>query len=132
MVWQKAFVLCVEVYRITDTFPKHERYGLAAELRKTARSIPYNIAEGHRRTSTREYVRFLDIACGSAAELETQFLLGRALAYFDEKVSMSLLDPLADIERMLAALMRRLRERLKTPGNGDCKAPPLAPRPLGS
>jgi four helix bundle protein len=91
--------------------PRHERYGLATDLRKTARSIPYNIAEGHRRTSTLEYIRFLDIACGSAAELEAQFLLGRALGCTDEKLSIRLLSGLAEVERMLAALMRKLREK---------------------
>jgi four helix bundle protein len=117
LVWQKAFALCIEVYRATERFPKHEVYGLAAELRKTARSIPYNIAEGNRRTSsTREYVRFLDIACGSAAELETQILLGRALSYWDEKVSGGLLTAVAEVERMLAALMQRLRAKPSTLG----------------
>jgi four helix bundle protein len=111
LVWQKAFDLCLHVYRVTEAFPRHERYGLAADLRKTARSIPYNIAEGHRRTSTLEYVRFLDIACGSAAEIETQLLLGRALGYTDESVSKRLLAALAEVERMLSALMRKLRER---------------------
>ena len=110
VVWQKAFQLCVSVYRVTKDFPVHERYGLTAELRKTARSVAYNIAEGHRRRSTADYLRFLDFAAASVAELETQFLLGRALGYFDEKSDL-LLDRLGEIERMLAALVRRLRER---------------------
>ena len=132
LVWQKAFELCLEVYRVTDAFPRHERYGLAADLRKTARSIPYNIAEGHRRTSTLEYVRFLDIACGSAAELETQFLLGQALGYTDEKLSPRLLAALAEVERMLAALMRKLREKASSPAAGGSRPSPSAPRLLGS
>lgn len=132
LVWRKAFQLCIDVYRVTEAFPRHERYGLAADLRKTSRSIPYNIAEGHRRTSTLEYVRFLDIACGSAAELETQFLLGRALAYTDEKVSSSLLLSLSDIERMLAALIRKLRQRLNLQPNPHRHPQPSTPRILGS
>ena len=121
VVWQKAFDLCLRVYRITRLLPREELYGLATELRKTARSVPYNIAEGHRRKSTADYVRFLDIAAGSAAELETQFLLGRALAYFDEKSAQELLGQLAEIERMLAAAMRTLRQR---------SSPQPNPRPL--
>jgi four helix bundle protein len=132
LVWQQAFALCIDVYRVTDAFPGHERYGLAAELRKTVRSIAYNVAEGHRRTSTLEYIRFLDIACGSAAELETQLLLARVLTYFDEDVSHRLLTALGGIERMLAALMRKLRERASRPVGASSVSTPLAPRPLGS
>jgi four helix bundle protein len=132
LVWQKAFELCLEVYRVTDVFPRHERYGLAADLRKTVRSIPYDIAEGHRRTSTLEYVRFLDIASGSATELETQFLLGRALGYTDEKLSLRLLAALSEVERMLAALMRKLREKTASPAVGSSRPSPSTPRILGS
>jgi four helix bundle protein len=115
LVWQKSFDLCRHVYRVTAGFPSHERFGLTAELRKTVGSIPYNIAEGHRRSSTLEYIRFLDIACGSAAELETQFLLSNALGYLDQKASELLLESLAEVERMLAALMRILRQKMRSP-----------------
>lgn len=111
IVWQRAFELVVAVYQATEAMPVHERYGLTAELRKTARSIAYNIAEGHRRASTAEYVRFLGIARGSVAELETQFLLSHALGYPEHKAWTMLLDRLGDIDRMLAALVRKLRRR---------------------
>ena len=112
-VWQKSFELSLQVYKITQGFPSHERFGLTTELRKTVRSILYNIAEGHRRSSTREYVRFLDIASGSAGELETQFALGRALGYLDEAVAEQLLVSLGEVDRMLAALSRRLRQNAR-------------------
>ena len=112
VVWRRAFALCVEVYRLTEAFPNCERFGLSAELRKTARSVMYNIAEGHRRRSTLEYVRFLDIARGSAGELETQLLLAQALGYLDRNASLDLLNALAEIDRMLSTLMRRLRDRV--------------------
>jgi len=111
VVWQKAFQLTLAVYRAAEGLPIHERYGLTSELRKTARSIAYNIAEGHRRASTPDYIRFLDIARGSAAELETQFLLGEALGYLEPKVWRMFLARLGDIDRMLAALVRELRRR---------------------
>ena len=79
LVWQKAMSLSVDVYRLTKNYPSHERYGLTAETRKTSRSVPYNIAEGHKRASTAEYIRFLGIAVGSAGELETQLLLAGRL-----------------------------------------------------
>ncbi len=112
VVWRKAFELCLDVYRLTEGFPERERYGMVSELRKTARSVLYNIAEGHRRSSTLEFIRFLDIADGSAAELETQFYLSQALSYLDDQSSQLAVQRLLDIERMLAALKRSLRKRL--------------------
>lgn len=113
VVWRKAFELCVDVYRVTESFPDRERYGIVSELRKTARSLLYNIAEGNKRFSTLEYIRFLDIADGSAAELETQFFLSKALSYLDDQTWELLVKRLLDIERMLAALKRSLRKRLR-------------------
>ena len=115
VVWRKAFELCLDVYRITEGFPDRERYGMVTELRKTARSVLYNIAEGHKRFSTLEYVRFLDIADGSAAELETQFYLSKALSYLDDQSWEMLVQRLLEVERMLAALKRSLRKRLALP-----------------
>jgi len=113
VVWQKAFELCLHLYRVTRSFPTEERYGLTSELRKTARSVVCNIAEGHRRRSTAEYLRFLDIAWGSAAELETQLLLAGQLNYFDKKEAEALLALHGDVERMVAALVRSLEERAR-------------------
>jgi four helix bundle protein len=115
VVWRKAFELCLDVYRVTTSFPAHEKYGITSELRKTARSVPYNVAEGHRRQSTLEFIRFLDIAHGSAAELETQLYLSRALTYLDEQGTDVLLQRLFEVERMLTALKRSLRLRQSRP-----------------
>ncbi|MPZ18573.1 MAG: four helix bundle protein [Luteitalea sp.] len=111
VVWQKAFRLAVDVHQLTKDFPAEEKYGLSAELRKTARSVTYNIAEGHRRGTTPEYLRFLRIAAGSVAELETQVLLARALRYFSEDQAIRMLALHGDIERMLAALINKLRAK---------------------
>jgi four helix bundle protein len=109
VVWQKAFVLCIDVYKQTETFPWNERFGLTAELRKTARSVAYNIAEGHRPSSAREFARFLDISHGSAAELETQLLIGESLGYLSPTVAGSALSQLDEVSRMLAGLKESLR-----------------------
>ena len=93
----------------TEEFPSHERYGLTAELRKTARSVVYNIAEGHRRCGAKEFARFLDISHGSAAELETQLRLSRALFYLASKKTEELLAIVDTIERMLTRLKANLR-----------------------
>jgi len=111
LVWQKAMRLSVEVYRLTRNYPDHERYGLTAETRKTSRSVPYNIAEGHKRKSTADYMRFLSIAAGSAAELETQLLLADQLGYLKEGAGEVVLALHAEVERMLEALIRSLRAR---------------------
>lgn len=112
VVWQKAFGLCLRVYRATAPFPADERFGLTAELRKTARSVPYNIAEGHKRPTTADYLRFLGYAAGSGGELETQLLLAQALTYLGESEAESLLSDYREVERMLAGLVRSLSAKL--------------------
>jgi len=76
-VWQIVMQLVVECYRVTDTFPRSEEFGLKSQMRRAAVSIPSNVAEGNVRHSSNEYCRFLSIALGSAAELETQIELAR-------------------------------------------------------
>jgi four helix bundle protein len=111
IAWQKAFQLCLDVYRATQGFPAQERFGLSAELRKTARSVPCNIAEGHQRRSTLDYLRFLSIAAGSRGELETQLLLAQALGYLSPEGADKLLAACADVAKLLAALTRALRTK---------------------
>ena len=112
IVWRKAFDLVVEVYRLSGEFPKHELYGLSSELRKTARSIVCNIAEGHKRWSTREYIHFLRISAGSAAELETQIMLAIRLGYFQSDAALRIAEMLSEIIRLLDALIKTLQQRL--------------------
>src|SRR5512139_236215 len=100
VVWRTSFELTAQIYRSTNSFPKHERFGLSAELRKTSRSVLDNIAEGHKRGSTREYIQFLHIAAGSAAELESQPLLGEHPGYFGENCTTQILNLLAEVQRM--------------------------------
>ena len=114
LVWQKAMDLSVEVYRLTRHYPSHERYGLTAETRKTSRSVPYNIAEGHKRGGTAEYIRFLGIAAGSAGELQTQLLLAGRLGYHQKNTSDAAFALHAEVERMLDALVRRLKAKIGT------------------
>ncbi len=74
-VWQRAYQLCLEVYKITKRFPNEERYSLTSQIRRAAVSVPSNIAEGYGRKTTPEYIRFLYIAYSSNCEMETQILL---------------------------------------------------------
>ena len=84
LVWQEAMSLAVVAYRVTSRFPKEETYGLTAQIRKSAISIPSNIAEGSARNSPRELYQFLGIAAGSLAEVETQLELGIRLEYLTQ------------------------------------------------
>ncbi len=80
-VWQKSMDLVAEIYAITKSFPKEELYTLTTQLRRAAISIPANIAEGRAKRTTRDFMRFINIAAGSAAELETHFLISERLGY---------------------------------------------------
>ena len=87
VVWNEGMNLAEEVYRITESFPNHEKYGLSIQMRRAAISIPSNIAEGVCRFHTREYRRFVTIALGSLAELETQLEMARRLGYLNVEQS---------------------------------------------
>ena len=78
-VWEKAHLLTIDIYRITATFPKEEMYGLTSQIRRASSSIPANIAEGCGRGSDNDFRRFLQIAMGSASELEYHLLLAHDL-----------------------------------------------------
>lgn len=103
MVWQKAMELAVLVYRLTETFPKREIYGLASQLRRAGVSVPSNIAEGYGRASRREYLQFLSIAQGSLKELETQVLLAERLTFATTAQAARVLSQAEAIGKMLGA-----------------------------
>ena len=111
-VYQMSETLVVEVYKSTQTFPSEERFGLTAHLRKTALSIPSNIAEGSGRNGDREYYNFLNIAIGSANELECQLQIAYRLDYLTEHSLNTLKDTVIQIRKMLFAIMRGLRQQV--------------------
>jgi len=83
IAWQKGMDLVVAVYGLTKAFPSDERFGLTAQVRRAAVSIPSNIAEGYSRKGKRDYLRFLEIALGSANEVETQLMAAMRLGFAD-------------------------------------------------
>jgi four helix bundle protein len=107
-VWTKAHELTLAVYRRTRVFPK-ETYGLTSQLRRAAASIGANIAEGCGRRSDGEMKRFLQIARGSASELEYHFLLARDLQLLDNGEFKNLEGKVLEVQRMLAPLVQRLQ-----------------------
>ena len=114
-VWQKAYAFCLQIYRLSKHFPNEEKYGLTAQIRRSALSIPSNIAEGYGRKTTVDYIRFLYIAYGSLCELETQIMLSGDLTYLEQKDLENLKRNLSDVERMLNALIRSLESKHSTP-----------------
>jgi four helix bundle protein len=110
-VWRRAFEFCRRIYAATAQFPMDERFGLTSQLRRAAVSVASNIAEGYNRGSTSDYVRFLNMARGSTAEIQTQLLLAQALGFSEHALIEPMLDDIAAIERMLAAMIRSLRTR---------------------
>ncbi|MBI2377988.1 MAG: four helix bundle protein [Deltaproteobacteria bacterium] len=108
VVWQKAHVLALDVYRATSRFPKEERYGLTSQIRRSAVSVASNIAEGCGRSEA-DFGRFLQIAMGSASELEYQLLLASDLTWLEPKSYQALEDQTVEVKRMLTALMRKLK-----------------------
>jgi four helix bundle protein len=108
-VWKKAHEMALSTYRQTATFPKEEMYGLTSQLRRSAASIGANIAEGCGRRSDGEMYRFLQIARGSASEIEYHFILARDLHFLSEERFLRLAHQADEIQRMLTALMQSIR-----------------------
>jgi four helix bundle protein len=120
IVWQKAMNLVTQIYRVTKEFPRDEIYGLTAQLRKAAVSVPSNIAEGQGRFSTREFIRFLSIAHGSLCETETQILIAERLLYIDEQVRNQLMSLSAEVGRLLHGLVRALEAKETSSTDSRC------------
>lgn len=109
LVWQRAMDLVVESYKIAESFPDREKYGLTSQLQKAAVSVPANIAEGHSRKSTGAFLNHLGIASGSIAELETHIEIGVRLKYVQQQKVDAALDLLAEVRRMLEGLRKSLK-----------------------
>jgi four helix bundle protein len=111
-VWKKGMELVEMVYTITTNFPDSERYGLTAQMRRAAVSIPSNIAEGAARKSNKEFLQFISIALGSLAELETQYFISLNLNFTvkDQKV----FDLLADEKHLLLGFRNHIKKHLTT------------------
>jgi four helix bundle protein len=107
-IWQKGIEIVSDIYILTKKFPKKELYGLTSQIRRSAVSIPSNIAEGFRRYHNKEYKQFLYIALGSCAELETQIAIARMLKYITEEKETELIEKLDHLCRMTTNLIKRL------------------------
>ncbi len=109
IAWQKAIELVRDVYKATQGFPKEEMYGLTSQIRRSAVSIPSNIAEGQARNTKGEFIQFLGIARGSIAELDTQVIISSQLGYLSNETTNDLKDKIAIVNKLNNGLIRSLK-----------------------
>ena len=110
-IWQQSIDLAVASYQETSHFPADEKFGMTAQIRRAATSVPANIAEGFGRWSQREFARFLTIANGSLRELETHFLVAEKLGYVRPERLALLLRSIDDEGKMIFSLLNRIRRK---------------------
>ncbi len=108
-VWEKAHQLTLLIYQASNDFPKEENYALTSQLRRSAASVPTNLAEGCGRGSDRELSRFVQVAMGSASEVEYLLLLCHELGYLHSELHQQLAELTTEVKRMLASLLRKLK-----------------------
>ena len=115
-IWQHAFKLCTQIYSLTSTFPAEERYGLQAQIRRSAVSVPSNIAEGCGRDTRNETKRFMNYAIGSNCELEAQLELATHFGYLNKEQGMEFLQEIARNRKMMITFVEK---KLKDLGRWD-------------
>ncbi|MEZ4797695.1 MAG: four helix bundle protein [Flavobacteriaceae bacterium] len=108
-IWKRSRVFSSKIYEITSKFPEDERFGLTNQLRRASLSIPSNIAEGSSRSSNKDFLRFLEIAIGSAYEIETQLLISKDLTFISEDTLDVLISELNEIIKMISKFRTTLK-----------------------
>ena len=111
VVWQKAMDLATETYALTRRFPNSENYRMTSQITRSAVSVAANIAEGHARSTAKDFANFLHIARGSLAETETHILLAIRLGYITDAEAATVLELIDHVGRMLSALRRKIMPR---------------------
>jgi len=111
LIWQKSMNLVTEIYQLTNSFPKEEIYGLSSQIRRSAISIPSNIAEGYGRDGNSDYLRFLNISISSLFEIQTPLEISYNLKYINQIQFNKTNGESREIERMLSAFIRKIKDR---------------------
>lgn len=107
-IWQNGIEIAIKTYRVTETFPKEDRYSIVQQMNRAGVSIPSNIAEGCSRKSEKDYFRFVEIALGSAYELETQVIIAEQLKKGDQQLLQELKTALVEEQKMLTRFQQAL------------------------
>src|SRR5437762_1547413 len=113
LVWRKGIELVKSIYQLTQRFPPDERFGLTSQLRRSAVSVPCNIAEGQARHTTKEFIHFISNSDGSLAEVDTQVVIATELQSCTQKETEFVCGLIDELRRMLNGLRRRLQEKLR-------------------
>jgi len=109
-VWSKSHQLTLLIYKATSQFPTTEKYGLVSQIKRASVSIPTNIAEGCGRGSDKDFARFLQIAMGSASEVEYLIILSEELKFINAEIYNSLIERIQEIKKMLSSLLKTIRK----------------------
>lgn len=109
-VWKNAIELAKMIYKVTEVFPSTEKFGLISQIQRASISIASNIAEGSSRKSETDFARFLEIAIGSAFEVETQLIIAKELNYIDESNFESLISKINNLQKQINALITKIRQ----------------------
>ena len=108
LVWQRAHLLVLKIYEVTNSFPKEEIWGLTSQIRRAAVSVPSNIVEGKARGSRKDFKRFLLVARGSLEEVKYQSLLAKELKYMNEEQYEEITVMIEDVGRLLGGMIKRV------------------------
>jgi four helix bundle protein len=107
-IWQKGFEIAAKSFRLIGAFPPDQKFGISAQITKSAVSIPSNIAEGSSRVSEKDYCRFIEISLGSSFELETQLLIARAVKFGSAELAAEILKDVDEEQKMLISFVNKL------------------------
>ena len=110
-IWNASIDLCVEVYEAVANMPNDERYGLSSQIKRSAVSIPSNIAEGAGRDSSPQFNQFLNIAFGSSYELQTQLIISERLNFISKEVNEPILSKLDEIQKMIYVFKKKVNKK---------------------
>ncbi len=113
VAWQRSMELVTEIYRVTHKFPSHEMYGLTNQLRRAAVSVPANLAEGHGRDSTAEFLHHISYSLGSLAEVETHLEIACNIGYLPATSLKALFPKIDEIGKIIRGLQRTLKTKVK-------------------
>jgi four helix bundle protein len=111
-VWKKGIDLTIDIYSLTNNFPKSELYGLTSQIRRASVSVPSNLAEGHLRDSTKEFLRFISISLGSLAEVNIQLIIVMRIGYLTDPIFTEVIQSTDELGRMIRGLQKSLKARL--------------------
>jgi len=109
--YQKGYTLALQIYKVIKDYPQDERFGLISQMRRSAVSIPCNIAEGYSRKNIKEYLQFLYVAYGSCSELETLISLSRDLGLLDSEKYIKLYELQEEVSKILNGLIKSLLQK---------------------